>query len=409
MDYGLGHDGLCRLRKAELVIHPLHAFLHLLAKVLELAVPGVGIVAAHRHVHAPALLTTALVAVFHRLRVAVALSARLAQVRPALEVPVGSLRQVRLHGVEIHVHRLGVPYAAAEFRPAFFQFALVMTVFPHAKQPVGNLEPAHAGFHAALDLPAGGAGTSHSATAHAATAPHIPVEAVVAAVIVTAVLGLTSVAHGEVKVPSRAKRHLAALAFLGLVQEETAPVGVGVVGHFFVQHVVERRSHVHIVFVPATVLAVLEQVLEIFQVFFQVGLLLLLEVLLLGVVHDDVQAVGGLEAFLVDVFVAHAAGIGAGLVECPDVAAGHVVAANVGFFKLAHVYAVFAAFDFFDKHVHAAVHAVDVEVEMLGAGAVVACLPKQPVGERVAHHALVNVRAMEYPIVGRGEPEHAYV
>ena len=132
----------------------------------------------------------------------------------------------------------------------------------------------------------------------------------------------------------------------------------------------------------------------------------------LGVVHDDVHAVGSLEAFCVDaalVVVAGATGVGSGLVERPNVTARNVVATDVGLFKLAHVHAVLAALDFFDKHVHAAVHAVDVEVKVLGAGAVVARLPKEPVGKRVAHQALVHVRAVQNPVVGRGEPEQAHV
>ena len=133
---------------------------------------------------------------------------------------------------------------------------------------------------------------------------------------------------------------------------------------------------------------------------------------LLGVVHDDVHAVGCLEPFGIDtalVVIASATGIGTSLVECPDVTARQAVAGEVGFFKLAHVHAVLAALDLFDKHVHAAVHTVDVQVEMPGTRAVAACLPKHPVGERVSDHALVYVRAMENPVVGRRKPEHAHV
>ena len=75
-----------------------------------------------------------------------------------------------------------------------------------------------------------------------------------------------------------------ALAVLGFVQEETAPVGVRIVGHFFVQHVVQRRSHIDVFFIPLTVLAVLEQAFKVVQVLFQVVFLLFLDVFFLGIV-----------------------------------------------------------------------------------------------------------------------------
>ena len=142
------------------------------------------------------------------------------------------------------------------------------------------------------------------------------------------------------------------------------------------QHIIERRSHIDIVLIAATVPAILEQVLKIFQVFFQVGLLLLLKFFLLGVMHDDIQAIRRAETFCIDIIKAHAAGIGTRLIERPDVAASHVVATDVGFLEFAHVYTILAALDFFDEHVDAAVHAVDIQVEMPGAGAVMPSLPK---------------------------------
>ena len=184
------------------------------------------------------------------------------------------------------------------------------------------------------------------------------------------------------------------------------------------QYVVYRRTEVHILLVSATVLAILEQSFKGVQVVLQVIFLLLLKfvllrvLVLLGIVHDDVHAIGSLEPFGIDtalVIVASATGVGTGLVECPDVTARKAIASEVGFFKLAHVHAVLAALDLFDKHVHAAVHAVDVQVEMPGTRAVTACLPEHPMGERVSDHALVYIRTMENPVVGRREPEHAHV
>ena len=175
------------------------------------------------------------------------------------------------------------------------------------------------------------------------------------------------------------------------------------------QHIVKRRSHIHIIFVAATILTVLEQIFEIFQVLFQVGLLLSLQVFLLGVVHNDIQAVSRAETFLVDIFHAHATGIGTRLIERPDVAASHVVATDVGFLEFAHVYTILAALDFFDEHIDAAVHAVDIQVEMPGAGAVMPSLPKQPMGKGISHHALVHIRTMQDPVVGRRQSEQAYI
>ena len=82
---------------------------------------------------------------------------------------------------------------------------------------------------------------------------------------------------------------------------------------------------------------------------------------------------------------------------------------DVVFLKLAHVHAVFATLDFFDKHVYAAVHSVDVKVEVLGARSVTACLPKEPIGERVTQHALVYIGAVQHPVVAGREPEQAHV
>ena len=132
----------------------------------------------------------------------------------------------------------------------------------------------------------------------------------------------------------------------------------------------------------------------------------------LGIVQNDVQTVGGVETFGLDaalVVAAAAAGIGSDFVKCPKVTTGKAVAGNVCFFELADIHAVFAAFDFFNHHIHTTVHSVDVEVEMLGARSVTACLPKEPVGECVAQHALVYIGAVQHPVVAGREPEHAHV
>ena len=163
------------------------------------------------------------------------------------------------------------------------------------------------------------------------------------------------------------------------MQEETAPVGVRIVGHFFVQHVVQRRSHIDVFFIPLTVLAVLEQTFKIVQVLFQVVFLLFLDVFFLGIVQNDVQTVGGAETFLFDGATASAPRVGARLVEGPNIATSHVFAANVCFFEFAYIDAVFVTFDFFEKHIDATIDTVDVQVEMLAARAVMACLPKEPV------------------------------
>ena len=258
---------------------------------------------------------------------------------------------------------------------------------------------------AVFDLPAAGARASEAATHAAHAAPH-------AALLATAVFGLGTVTHGEVEVPRRSEGHLAALAVLGLVEEEAAPVGVCVVGQFLMQNVVDGGSEVYVIFVSGSVLAVLEEAFEVIQVLLQVFFLLLLDILFLGIVQNDVQAIGSLETFLFDtalVVVACATGIGPSLVECPDVAARKAVPGNVGFFKLAYVHAVFAALDFFDKHVHTAIHTVDIEVKVLGTGAITASLPKEPVGERVSNHAFVHIGPVENPVIGRREPEHAHV
>ena len=231
-----------------------------------------------------------------------------------------------------------------------------------------------------------------------------------------AVFGLGAVAHGEVEVPSGAKRYFAfgldsvrVYLVFGFVQEETAPVGVCVVGHFFVQHVVQRRSHIDVLFIPLAVLAVLEQAFKVVQVLFQVGFLLSLDVFFLGIVQNDVQTVRGAETFLVDGATACATCVGSRLVESPNITTSHFVAANIGFFELANIYAVFVTFDFFEKHIDTAIDPVDVQVEMLAARAVMACLPKEPVCKCVTYQALVNIRTVENPVVGRRQPEQAYI
>ena len=252
-------------------------------------------------------------------------------------------------------------------------------------------------------MPTGNAGTS-KAVSTAAKAPHTTLAA-----LATAIFRLASVTHGKVKVPCRAKRHLTALTVLGLVQEETAPVRVRIVGNFFVQHVIECRSHVHIVFVSATVLAVLEQAFKIVQVFFQVFFLGLLDIFLFRVMQNDVQAVRGTEAFLFDGTAACTTRIGTRLVECPNVAAGNAVARDIGFFKFAHVYTILATLNLFEKHVHTAINTVDVQVKMPATGAIMPGLPKEPMGKRITHHTLVYIRTVEHPVVTRREPKQAHV
>ena len=236
-------------------------------------------------------------------------------------------------------------------------------------------------------------------------------------VVATPIFRLGSVAHGKVKVPRRTKSHLTFLVFLtilaalvlGFMQEETTPVGVRVVGDFLMQDIVYRRAYIYIIFVALAAATVLEQTFKIVQVLFQIGFLLGLDFVLLGVVQNDVQAIGSAETFSINGATASATGIGARLVKRPNVATGKAVASNIRFFEFAHVHAVLAAFNLFDQHVHATVYTVNVQVKMLRAGAIAARLPKEPMGKRVTEHTLVDIGAVENPVIGRRQPEQAYI
>ena len=154
------------------------------------------------------------------------------------------------------------------------------------------------------------------------------------------IFGLAAIAHSEVEVPWRAKCNFAFFEFFailatlifGFVQEETAPIGVCVVGDFLVQNVIYSRANIDILVVALSATTILEQAFKIVQILFQVVFLLLLNVFFLGVVQNDVQAVRSAKSFLFNWATACATGVGSGLVECPNVTAGKAIACNVGFF-----------------------------------------------------------------------------
>ena len=146
MNHGFRYNRIGRFRESELLVHPGNSFFHFLTKMFKFAIPSSSIIAAHSHSKA----ATLAVAVLHRLRVSIVLATSLAQVRPTLEVSVGSVLQIDFHGIQVCIHRLGVPYTATEFRPALLQFALVMAVFPHSQKPVRSFQRASHTPHATV-------------------------------------------------------------------------------------------------------------------------------------------------------------------------------------------------------------------------------------------------------------------
>ena len=363
--------------------------LDILAQVFDFGVPRGLVVVVHFHAHAEAAhaaatpaaphaavvatVVSAIVAGFHG--VGVAGAASLTQVRPALKVPVGGVLEYGLERVDEFVDVLGMPYTAAELRPAFLVLLLEGVVAPQVLYPL-----CHEPF----------SGTALCALRYAPAFRLLATHALVGS-------------ECEVEVPRGAKLELASLAVLVLEHVETADVGVGVVGDIFVDDVVYRgfdiqdvgASVAHYIALVALLLDGVEEVLDIL-------LLLLVGVFLFRGTHDDGGAVLALESFLVET----ACGVVFHLVDTEYVAAGHLVTVNVFVLELSDMYAGLGSFDFLEQQVHALVLPVQVELEKFESGTVAARALVEPVGECVADERLVDIRPVEHPVSILGHAEN---